>query len=371
MIVCGIFGCTDSGKTTLLQNLTGKKLNKYALEAKKEITLKTGYLEYSREKYNLYFLDLPGHVSLSSQTLRNSDLLDFALYVIDSQVIVDPSRLKSMMSHYLFYCSIFEFYKIPYGVVLNKVDLVSEEEIKKLYTQITKSKTYESFILPSSAINKATLDLLKVNLDQKIEPLVDLLGNKKRSDLGLARVIKSFDLNYPGIVLKKVIGGTLGVYFYKDMNKLDLTQTFYLNEYYSKRFEEIKIDELKAPNEKDLKIGSISTYSDPAFYKNDQKKGCFLLTKEDLAKVHHLEKFNIDLHKKWGIPVKGEEVLLIYNGQFFYALVKKINKNTLELTKKNVPLNPLYTGPSETILLAQKKDHTKALYPIGLGTLYL
>ena len=135
----GVFGYTDAGKTTLVQKLAGKEINKYVQEIKKGITLKVGYLSYKSsldQEEEIYFLDNPGHAALSIEALRNMDLIDFALYILDSSSIKDSKRKELVLQHYVVYSTIFTHFKIPFGVILNKADLCSTEELLELYTKI-------------------------------------------------------------------------------------------------------------------------------------------------------------------------------------------------------------------------------------------
>jgi translation initiation factor 2 subunit 3 len=93
--------------------------------------------------------------------------------------------------------------------VQNKIDLVTEEQAKKNYDEITaflKGTPYENApVIPMSALHSVNLDLLVQAIQETIPT-----PQRDRSKDPLFFVARSFDINKPGTVPEKMQGGVLG-----------------------------------------------------------------------------------------------------------------------------------------------------------------
>ncbi len=115
--IVAILGHVDHGKTTLLDYLRKSRL------ASKEhggITQRIGAYEVTTNfkdyKVNkITFIDTPGHEAFSQLRARGATIADIALLVIDAKDSVMPQTAESI-SH-------IKAAKIPYIVVINKIDL--------------------------------------------------------------------------------------------------------------------------------------------------------------------------------------------------------------------------------------------------------
>lgn len=369
MKIVGIYGQVDAGKTTFLQQLVGQEILKYKKQKEKGITLKVGYLNYLTPKnQNLYFLDAPGHLSLILETLRNIDLIDYGIYLVDSQVIKDAERLQTCINHFLQFSLIFKTYNIPHCIILNKIDLCSQNQIKELYLKIQeKASSNAVFISPSCALDSKYLTYLK----EKIQNSCNNYGfqaKKPLQDNIIARIVKSFDTNPVGVNLSSLKGGILGAYFYQEPKK---NQIYAINDLFLKKIEYLTNLNFKSCNllgQDPLKIGTMETDRDPFLFKNDQKKGCYLLKAESQIQV--LDRFVVNLIRKRFTPVKSEEVMILYGGQPIPGIIKKINKNKLLILKKNPEFHPIYVGKQKALIFIIKSA-TKTLSLLGIGEIDL
>src|SRR3989338_9522593 len=115
--VVAILGHVDHGKTTLLDYIRKTQLTEkeYGGITQRigayEVT--TGIKDYHTDK--LTFIDAPGNEAFTKLRLRGAEVADIALLVIDAKDSVTPQTVESI-SH-------IKAAKIPYIVVLNKIDL--------------------------------------------------------------------------------------------------------------------------------------------------------------------------------------------------------------------------------------------------------
>ena len=225
----GTSGHVDHGKTSLIQALTGSWTSVHSQELKRGITIRVGYsdaafykckkceepLGYSTTpKCNncgdeselsrvVSFVDSPGHESLMANMLSGSALMDGALLLVAANEQVPKPQTKE---HLL----ALQTLGIKQIVVLqNKVDLLSHDEVLANYKEITKfvkdSNAEKSPIIPISAQSGLNLDAL-IGL---IESTIETPERDEKAD-PVMHVLRSFDVNKPGIKLKDIKGGVIG-----------------------------------------------------------------------------------------------------------------------------------------------------------------
>ena len=225
----GTSGHVDHGKTSLIQALTGSWTSVHSQELKRGITIRVGYsdaafykckkceepLGYSTTpKCNncgdeselsrvVSFVDSPGHESLMANMLSGSALMDGALLLIASNEQVPRPQTKE---HLL----ALQTLGIKQIVILqNKVDLLSRDEVLANYNDITKfvkgTTAAKSPIIPISAQSGLNLDAL-IGL---IESTIETPERDEKAD-PVMHVLRSFDVNKPGIKLKDIKGGVIG-----------------------------------------------------------------------------------------------------------------------------------------------------------------
>ena len=225
----GTAGHVDHGKTSLIQALTGSWTSVHSQELKRGITIRVGYsdaafykckkceepLGYSTTpKCNncgdeselsrvVSFVDSPGHESLMANMLSGSALMDGALLLVAAnEKVPKPQTQEHLLA--------LQTLGIQQIVVLqNKVDLLSYDEVMGNYKDITKfvkgTNAAKSPIIPISAQSGLNLDALI----GAIESSIKTPERDEKAD-PVMHVLRSFDVNKPGIKLKDIKGGVIG-----------------------------------------------------------------------------------------------------------------------------------------------------------------
>jgi len=222
----GLFGHVDHGKTTLVKALTGKWTDTHSEELKRGITIKLGYADMgiyrcqncgrfcSAETHpecggkcdfirRISFVDAPGHESLMATAISASSVIDGALFLISANEKCPQEQTKE---HFM----VLERMGVSKIIIIQtKADLVSREQAMENYSEIrafVKGTFAESApIIPVSAPHN-------LNLDSLVEAInsVMTVPERKQSDVPLAYVVRSFDVNRPGEEIRKLKGGVLG-----------------------------------------------------------------------------------------------------------------------------------------------------------------
>jgi translation initiation factor 2 subunit 3 len=217
----GMVGHVDHGKTTLLEALSGVWADTHSEEIKRGITIRLGYADAVFYKEgNTYtvkpkdkskakvlrkvsFVDAPGHESLMATMLSGATIMDGALLLIAAnEDCPQPQTREHLMA-----LQIIGIKNIV--IVQNKVDLVDEKTAEKNYKQIkdfVKGTEYKNApIIPVSAQHNAGVSTLIKAIEENIPtPKRD----KSRDPIML--IARSFDINRPGTLPDKVVGGILG-----------------------------------------------------------------------------------------------------------------------------------------------------------------
>ena len=221
----GLVGHVDHGKTTLTERLSGKWTDTHSEEVKRGITIRLGYADASFYKYpngtlgakprdsesgedgefvrKVSFVDAPGHESLMATMLSGATIMDGALLLVAAnEPCPQPQTREHLMA--LQMAGIRQVI-----VVQNKIDLVSEEKAVKNYEQIKSflagTDYEEAPIIPISAQHGANISAL-------IEAIEEFIPTPERDADAepMMLVARSFDINKPGIVPGKLVGGVLG-----------------------------------------------------------------------------------------------------------------------------------------------------------------
>jgi len=225
----GTAGHVDHGKTTLIQALTGSWTSVHSQELKRGITIRVGYSDaafYKCKKCEeplgysttpkcsncgkeselsrvVSFVDSPGHESLMANMLSGSALMDGALLLAAANEKVPKPQTKE----HLLALQTLGIQQIV--VVQNKVDLLSYKEALANYQEITKfvkgSYAAKAPVIPISAQSG-------LNIDALIGAIESTIKTPKRDEKvdTVMHVLRSFDVNKPGIKLKDIKGGVIG-----------------------------------------------------------------------------------------------------------------------------------------------------------------
>lgn len=226
----GTAGHVDHGKTTLVQAITGIWTSAHSEELRRGITIKVGYADAAFYKCpnsaapNCYstgpdcsrlgggdasllrvvsFVDCPGHESLMANMLSGAALMDGAILVIASNEKVPQPQTREHLQA----LQMMGMKQIV--IVQNKVDLISDEEAEKNYDAI------RGFVAGSVAANASIIPVSAqhgLNIDALIEAIEKNIPTPQRdvSAPPLMYVLRSFDVNHPGLDESKLVGGVLG-----------------------------------------------------------------------------------------------------------------------------------------------------------------
>ena len=149
------------------------------------------------------FVDSPGHESLMANMLSGSALMDGALLLAAANEKVPKPQTKE----HLLALQTLGIQQIV--VVQNKVDLLSYQEALDNYKEITNfvkgSHAAKAPVIPISAQSGLNIDALI----GAIESTIKTPERDEKADT-VMHVLRSFDVNKPGIKLKDIKGGVIG-----------------------------------------------------------------------------------------------------------------------------------------------------------------
>ncbi len=157
-----ILGLPNSGKSTLLNALLGQKLS--IITSKPQTTRKRILGILSEENYQIIFLDTPG-ILTPSYLLQEKMMEEVKTSLDDADVIVliidvkeDP-RAETLFSQEFVKSSVSKSRK-PKLLVLNKVDLITQEKVTELINNIESKKIFEE-VIPISASQNFNIQRVK------------------------------------------------------------------------------------------------------------------------------------------------------------------------------------------------------------------
>lgn len=369
----GMVGHVDHGKTTLTMALTGKWTDTHSEEIKKGITIRLGYADASFYKCsncegtdayttqpkcakcsgeaeflrNVSFVDAPGHESLMATMLSGATIMDGALLLVAAnEECPQPQTREHLMA-----LEIIGINKVV--VVQNKADAVSREGAMQNYAQIKKflenTKFKDAPIIPISAQHR-------VNIGALIEAIQNIITTPARDPAKdpLMFVARSFDINKPGDLPEKLVGGVLGGSLKQGVLKvndeIEIRPGYEVTEANKKIWKPLKtkIAGLMTGSEKvnDVKPGGsigVLTLLDPSIIKADSLGGAIVGLPGKLPDVRY--NLNLETHLLERVvgsreelnvePIKlGESLMLNVNSAATVGIVTKIGKNKSECRLK-------------------------------------
>mgnify|MGYP000085342377 CR=1 FL=1 len=229
--IIGTAGHVDHGKSTVTEALTGKFPSTHSEEITRGITIYLGYSHLDiyactssdgalylasnarrrcpkRTKMHhlrcYSILDHPGHEILISTMLSGASIVDYGLVVIAAN---EPCPMPQTREH----VAALEVMGVDKIICIqNKIELVSEKEVRKNYRQIVEFFSKETNlgvppIIPASAA-------LKINIEFILAAILQYFPPKQHPNGGpaLMYVARSFDPNRPGTPIDRLIGGVIG-----------------------------------------------------------------------------------------------------------------------------------------------------------------
>jgi len=164
-----ILGLPNAGKSTLMNSLLGQKLS--IVTAKPQTTRKKILGILSSENYQVIFLDTPGIIKPEyllqekmmeavNDSLRDADVI---ILIVDAS---SNSEGQSILNNEFTTQNIFKTNK-PVLLLLNKVDLVEQENVKKIITKYESLKKFKK-VIPVSA-------LVNFNIEEVLNSIIELL----------------------------------------------------------------------------------------------------------------------------------------------------------------------------------------------------
>jgi translation initiation factor 2 subunit 3 len=222
-------GHVDHGKTTLVQALSGVWTDQHSEELKRGISIRLGYADATFRKCpncpepeaytveetcpgcgspseplrTVSFVDSPGHETLMATMLSGAAIMDGAVLIIAaSESCPQPQTKEHLMA-----LDITSIDKIV--IVQNKIDLVSKERMIEHYNEIKK------FVKGTVAENAPIIPISaqqNVNIDLVIQAIEETIPTPER-DMDkppLLQIARSFDVNRPGTLPDKIVGGVIG-----------------------------------------------------------------------------------------------------------------------------------------------------------------
>ena len=226
----GTAGHVDHGKTTLVQAITGIWTSAHSEELRRGITIKVGYAdaafykcagrpppecytsEPSCQKLGggepellrvVSFVDCPGHESLMANMLSGAAVMDGSILVIASnEKVPQPQTREHLLALQMMGMK-------DIVIVQNKFEMISDQEAFDNYRAIKNlvngSVAADAPIIPVSAQHQ-------LNMDALIEAIQTHIPTPIRNEgaSSLMQVLRSFDVNHPGLDESKLVGGVLG-----------------------------------------------------------------------------------------------------------------------------------------------------------------
>lgn len=225
----GTSGHVDHGKTTLVQAITGVWTSAHSEELRRGITIKVGYADAAFYRCTgceppacfrtqpdcqgcggepqlqrvVSFVDCPGHESLMANMLSGAAVMDGSILVIAANEKVPQPQTREHLQA-------LQMMGMKHVVIVqNKVDLVTDKEAHENY------KAIKNFVAGSVAANAPIIPISAqhgLNIDALIEALQENIPTPKRDENAppLMDVLRSFDVNHPGMDQSRLNGGVLG-----------------------------------------------------------------------------------------------------------------------------------------------------------------
>ncbi|MDE1833093.1 MAG: translation initiation factor IF-2 subunit gamma [Candidatus Micrarchaeota archaeon] len=228
VINVGTLGHIDHGKTSLTRAITHTWTDRHSESIKRNMTIKLGYAEATinrcpnckgPEGYTtgdkcpncggkvaplekISMLDAPGHETLMATAIAGSSVIDAILFVIAAN---EPCPMQQTKEHLM----IINILGVKNVIVIQtKVDIVGMEAAKAHERQIRA-------FLKGSAIENAPIVPVMSNLGINVDMVLEMIANMPRPERDLKSdplmyVVRSFDVNKPGIEATKLVGGVIG-----------------------------------------------------------------------------------------------------------------------------------------------------------------
>lgn len=225
-------GRVANGKSLLIKSLTGVNPMKFQKEAERNMTLKLGYtnakfykcetcpkpycyqINSENNKCNqcesklklvlhVSFVDSPGHTELQSTALSGAANMDYCILVVSADCTQDPETNE----HY----KVIKILDLESKSVIahNKIDLVTKIQALEHYKLIRENFNIDTVIPMCAQFGFGLNRLIQYLVETIKNPINDTFLNKINLPLKVS-IIRSFDVNKPGTLIKNLIGSVVG-----------------------------------------------------------------------------------------------------------------------------------------------------------------
>jgi selenocysteine-specific elongation factor len=203
--IFGTAGHIDHGKTSLLKKLTGTNPDRLKEEQARGITIDLGFTFLENDKFQIGFVDVPGHEKLVKNMIAGATGFDACIFAVDAKEMIMPQTIE--------HANIVKSLGIEnIIIVITKSDLLEKDEL------MINSEKIKQFFLNFDFKNIHFINL-SIYDEESIEDLKKLIFQtaeqiqNKNSDLPfLLRVDRSFTVKGFGtVVTGTAISGTVFV----------------------------------------------------------------------------------------------------------------------------------------------------------------
>jgi translation initiation factor 2 subunit 3 len=239
----GTIGHVSHGKSTVVKALTGRKTQKFKHEKERNITIKLGYANakiyecldcdyYTSTKSSnmgeiqckkcdknmilvrhISFVDCPGHDILMATMLSGCSIMDGACLLIAANQTVPQSQTAEHLAA-------IEVMKLENVIILqNKIDLINQNQAEQQYRDIKRfvagTIAEKATIIPIAAQTELNIQLVCKHLIKDIP-----IPKRDYESDPIMSIIRSFDINKPGELIKDLKGGVIGGSLLKGILKI-------------------------------------------------------------------------------------------------------------------------------------------------------
>src|ERR1700738_249031 len=161
-MIIGTAGHVDHGKTLLVRQLTGVDTDRLAEEKRRGIPIGLGFAYLPAPDGDILgFVDVPGHERFIRTMVAGASGVQAVMLVIAANEGIKPQTIEHVQ--------ITDMLGIRSGVVaLNKIDLVSEEELaaatNDVHSFLRNTNLADAEIIPVSAVTGDGIKILKERL---------------------------------------------------------------------------------------------------------------------------------------------------------------------------------------------------------------
>jgi small GTP-binding protein len=346
----GVFGFVDNGKSSFVENLTGKPVDLHSIEKSKGMTIKLNYSDFylgytqnyviqnnpENSLHKFHIVDTPGHQILFTKMLTSLSLVDLPILIISCyKSQANLNRLDKFLK------LLVHFNKII--IVITKIDKISKLEFSKFLNELKlflKDWDLNYIILPFSKFWQGYKKYFAEQLfkyTEKYKPEIN-------SNLELLFLnFKSYNINRSKLKLQEIKPGILGGRLKN--GKIIKGQDIYINYIlYNGKWISLKTKVIKIlQSQKELQVISnsgfctIETDLDPSIFSGD-KLSETIVTSKDCNKINKFElKIIQDLDKTIRLDSNSQISVCILNLRSIARIIKIKNKVLSIITEKPLP----------------------------------